>query len=176
MCEKISDLPVAAFVSFVITGDWSSGYNQADIPTNGGIKQFQPDVVGARVEREAPSKESAEDQRYRNELIKGGLEYGATERRKIGLLSCFVPGSWGSGWLYCSGHRAEGDPDVTSLRVRKYGDTPFELLLADYVSSRYGGIHVYWQVWVKDEAHVLDIDTAIWKSIEGWNLANRPAK
>ena len=54
--------------------------------------------------------------------------------------------------------------------------TPFLLLQANYRSSHYGGIHVYWQVWTSDLAHGRDIDQAIWNSLTDWNLLDAPAQ
>jgi hypothetical protein len=29
---------------------------------------------------------------------------------------------------------------------------------------------VDWQAWILDVSHALDIDAAVWKSIENWNI------
>jgi hypothetical protein len=173
-CRQISDLPLAHYLYFVISGNWSQGYRPEDIPIVGGRKDFEPDVVTVRIEREMPSKLSVEEQQRIDQERWEGLQYDSTERREIGGLTCFVPKGWGPVLGFCSGRRTASDPDVTALRYRKDSAIPFVLLLADYRSSRHGGIHVYWKVWTSDVSHVLDIDSAIWKSIEDWNLLNHP--
>jgi hypothetical protein len=174
-CRQISDLPLAPYLYFVIWGNWSAGYKPEDVPIVGGKKEFQTDAVTVRIEREIPSKLSVADQQRFDRVRREGLQHDSTERREIGGLTCFVPEGWGPVWGYCSGSRTKADPDVTELRYRKDSAIPFVLLLADYPSSRHGGIHVYWQVWTSDVSHVLDIDAAIWKSIEEWDLLNKPA-
>jgi len=171
-CRQISDLPLAPYLYFVISGNWSAGYKPEDIPIVGGNKDFEPDVVTVRIEREIRSNLSEEEQQRLDQERWKGLQYDSTERREIGGLTCFVPKGWGPVLGFCSGRRTTSDPDVTALRYRKDSAIPFILLLADYRSSRHGGIHVYWNVWTSDVSHVLDFDAAIWKSIEDWNLLN----
>jgi hypothetical protein len=174
-CRQISDLPPAPYLYFVISGNWSAGYKPEDVPIVGGNKQFQPDIVTVRIEREIPSKLSVEEQQRWDQGRREGLQYHSTERREMGGLTCFVPEGQGPEWGFCYGSRTKADPDVTELRYRKDSGIPFVLLLADYPSSRHGGIHMYSQVWTSDVSHALDIDAAIWKSIEDWNLLNKPA-
>jgi hypothetical protein len=174
-CRKISDLPLAPYLYFVISGNWSADYKPGDIPIVGGKRDFEPDIVTVRIEREVPSKISIQEQQGLDQERWEGLQYDSTEKREMGGLTCFVPNGWGPALGFCSGHRTISDPDVTALRYRKDSATPFVLLLADYRSSRHGGIHVHWQVWTSDVSHVLDIDAAIWNSIEEWNLSNKQA-
>jgi hypothetical protein len=169
-CREISDLPLAPFLYFVISGNWSAGYKPQDIPIIGGNRQFQPDVVTVRIEPESRSKLPVEDQQKVNQLIREAQERDSAGTREIGGLTCFVPKT--SGRTDCFGPRSNGDPDVTKLHYYTYSSTSFVLLQADYSSSRYGRLHVYWQTWTSDVSHALDIDAAIWESIEEWNLLN----
>jgi hypothetical protein len=174
-CRKISDLPPVPYLYFVVWGNWSAGYKPQDVPIVGGNRQFQPDVVTVRIEREIPSKLSLEEQQRFDQGRREGLQHNSTEKREIDGLTCFVPEGQGPEWGFCSGSRAKADPDVTELRYRKYSATPFILVLADYQSFRHGGIHVCWKAWTSDVSHVLDIDATIWQSIEDWNLLNKSA-
>jgi hypothetical protein len=174
-CRKISDLPLAPYLYFVISGNWSADYKPGDIPIVGGKRDFEPDIVTVRIEREVPSKISVQEQQRLDQERWEGLQYDSTERREIGGLTCFVPKGWGPTWGFCFGRRTSLDPELTALRYRRDSAIPFVLMLADYRSSRHRGIHVYWQGWVSDVSRALDIDAAIWKSIEDWNLLSKPA-
>lgn len=173
-CRRISDLPPAPYLYFVISGNWSTGYKPEDVPIVGGDKEFKPDVVTVRIEREVPSKFSEEEQHRVRRLLQEWQKQDAIGTREIGSLTCFVPKT-GLDWTSCSGTRSKTDPDITELRYRKYSATPFILVLADYPSSHHGGIHMYWKAWTSDVSHALDIDAAIWKSIEDWNLLDNTA-
>ena len=172
-CKKISDLPAVAFLTFGITGEWSAGYKPEDIPTVAGNRQFQPDVATVRIEREMPEKRSAEDLQKLDELQRLEQQRNSVGTRDIGGLTCLVPKP-DQDWFICSGSRTASDAEVTRLRYRKYSNTPFILVLAEYSSTRYG-IHVYWKAWILDASHALDVDRAIWNSIEEWNLLNKQA-
>jgi hypothetical protein len=170
-CRQISDLPPAPYLTFVISGNWSAGYKPEDVPIVGGNKQFQPDVVAVRIEPEF-SKFSEEEQQERQQSLRASAQQDSTATREIGGLTCFVP-KLAPEWPSCFGIPTRADAYFTTLRYRTYGATPFILVLADYPSSRYGGIHVFWKAWTSDVSHVPDIDVAIWKSIEDWNLLNK---
>jgi hypothetical protein len=172
VCRNINDLPSAPYVTFVVSGNWSEGYGPKDVPMLGGSKQFQPDVVAVRVEQES-NKLSAEEERQRQLSLKENLQQDSTGLRTVGPLTCLVPKNWGPEWTVCLGSPSEADAYFTVLRYRSYDATPFILVLADYPSSRYGRIRVYWKAWTSDVSHVADIDAAVWKSIEDWSLPNQ---
>lgn len=68
-CRKISDLPPANHVEFVMQGDWSAGYRLQDIPTyKDGTKRFWPDRVWVRIEPEHVSTLSPEEQQKNAEI------------------------------------------------------------------------------------------------------------
>jgi len=169
--NKLSDLPPAPFLTFVISGNCSSGYKPEDVPIVDGHRQFQPDVVGVRVEPEF-STFSVGDEQQRQLSIKEDLQHDSTGVREYSGLTCFVPKNFGPEWGVCKGTPTKADANFTSLRYRTYGTTPFILVLADYPSSRYGRIHIFWQAWTVDLSNVPAIDAAIWESMEEWNLSN----
>src|SRR5882724_1292025 len=171
MCRNISDLPVAPYVYFVIRGNWSAGYKPEDIPIVSGKKVFQPDVATVRIEREMPERRSAEELQKLDESQRKAQQHASAGTREVDGLICLVP-KLGMDWFVCSGSRTASDTEVTRLRYREYDATPFILVLAEYTSPRYG-IHVYWKAWISDISHALDIDRAIWDSIEKWNLFNK---
>jgi hypothetical protein len=166
-CRKLTDLPLVAYLSFAIQGDWSAGYKPKDVLATGGSLQFLPDAVGVRIELEF-SKFSVEEQRQRQELLAGTARRDSIGMQEIGSLTCFVSKNQ-QDWTGCFASPAQST-DFTRIRIRKYRTTPFILVLADYPSLRYGGIHMFWKAWTSDLSHVPDIDAAIWKSIEEWNL------
>lgn len=172
-CKQIGDLPRAAYLTFVIWGDWSAGYKPEDVPTAGGSKQFKPDVVSVRIEQELPSTLSIEEQQKMERLLLELQKRDSIGTLESGGLTCFIPKP-AVEWFHCSGRLTKAYPDVTKIMYRKYSATPFVLVLADYPSSRYGGIHLYWKAWILDVANARNIDLAIWKSIEDWNLVNKP--
>jgi hypothetical protein len=172
-CRAISDLPQVHYLYFVIQGNWSGVYNPNDVPLAGGKKAFLPDAVTVRVEREPPSKLSTEEQRGMDQI--GAKHWNdLPNKREIGGWICgryFMPRDPNTkgGWT-CHGQRAPSDPDTIRVETKSYKSSPFVLLDADYESSHYGGIHVYWMVWTLDVAHARDIDQAIWNSLTEWNL------
>jgi hypothetical protein len=172
-CRKISDLPAAAYLYFVIQGNWSAGYQPGDIPIVGGTKMFLPDIVTVRVERSIPSKFSEEEQQKIKRVLSEARQEISTGTREIGGLTCLVPKP-PMNWFNCNGNRTAADSDITHLRFREYPSTPFVLISADYDSSHDGGIHVSWQAWILDPSHALDVDRAVWNSLADWNLVTEP--
>lgn len=172
-CRQISDLPLAPYLYFVIWGNWSAGYKPEDVPTVYGNKQFRPDVVTVRVDRDNTTK-SVEEQREFDQSVWETFQQNAVETLEIGGMACFVPKL--RNLINCFGHRTKDDRDVTKLRFLRYSAIPsFVLVQAEYASSQYGRIYVYWSTWTSDPPHLSDIDAAIWKSIEDWDLLNKPA-
>jgi hypothetical protein len=170
-CRSLSDLPEIPYLYFVIRGNWSGSYNPKDIPLDGGRKQFLPDVVTVRIERETLGTSSIEDQ-SRIASVKAFYD-NLLSKQEIGGLTCgrnrIASDPNLKGGLFCSGHRTPADPDTIAFKTFSY-DTPFVLIDANYASTRYGGIHVYWSVWTVDVAQGRDIDQAVWKSLTEWNL------
>lgn len=174
-CRQISDLPPADHLEFIVQGDWSAGYDLADVPTvEGGLKEFRPDSVWVRVERQRLSTLSPEDQRKMDQVLRESQQSLYVGTREIGGLTCLISKYQDVGMRpYCSGHRSPGDSDVTKVTLKL--DTPnthFILIQADYSSLRYGGIHVYWQTWTSEASHWREIEAAIFKSLADWNLVN----
>jgi hypothetical protein len=173
-CRKTTDLPSAHFLHFVIVGNWSAGYRPEDIPPEDGHKQFDPDYVNVRIEPaiNPPNTWTPEEEREAEQTLAKSMQDNYTGTTEIGGMTCFVPKP-GVGAFSCSGRRSKSDPDVIKLGFMGHAAPHFVLIQAQYVSSRYGGIQVYWDVWTTDPPiHALDIDAAIWKSIEDWNLGN----
>ena len=169
-CTKLSDLPSAPFLYFVIRGNWSAGYKPEDIPTSNGEKEFRPDVVTVRIEREPPNNLSNEEQEKVQKLLLTNREQDFAGAQNIGDLTCDVRNGYGH---YCFGHRIRGEPDVTRFRYLQYTRIPsFVRIDADYESTHYGKVHVYWWVWTSNVSHALEIDAAIWKTMEEWNILN----
>jgi hypothetical protein len=77
-------------------------------------------------------------------------------------------------WFNCNGNRSATDPNVTKLEYQHYPSTPFVLVLAEYDSSHYGGLHVNWKAWILDPSHALDVDREIWNSLAAWNQLTEP--
>jgi len=177
-CRTSADLPNVPYLYFVIQGDWSGVYNPDDVPLSGGKKRFRPDAVTVRIELEPPSTLSADDQREIDRSVSKVWHEDLRDPHEIGGLTCGKMAdavrSLTLGGMLCSGHRSPSDPDEMRFHTHSYTMTPFLLLQADYGSSHYGGIHVYWQVWTLDLAHGRDIDQAIWKSLTEWNLVSEP--
>lgn len=173
-CRKISDLPPAHHLYFVISGHWSAGYKPEDIPIVGGSSEFQPDVVTVRIEPQIPSTLSVEDQRTIDQITADSSRQNYIGTREVGGITCLVPKP-AITFFSCSSNRPGAGADIVRLRYRDYANTPFVLLQAGYTSPRYGGIQVYWTVWTLDVSHAPEIDAAIWKSIEAWNLLDKAA-
>jgi hypothetical protein len=175
-CRNISDLPNIHYLAFVIVGEWSAGYKTEDIQTVNGVKQFQPDVVGVRIEREAPNGRSIEEERKWENDRANVWRSQSTGVRQFGDLSCFVP-TPAAIYFNCTGRRSKTDPDVVALRFRAdIPGTRFKLVQANYPSFRYAGIRVYWQAWILDPSRALDVDAAVWNAIEEWNLLDTPSR
>jgi hypothetical protein len=172
-CRKISDLPPADFLYFVIQGNWSEGYRPEDIPIVGGTKMFLQDVATVRIERTTPSKFSEEEQQEIKRILREAQQENTIGTREIGGLTCRIPKP-PMNWFHCNGNRTAADPDGTKLEYRTYPSTPFVLVIADYDSSQYGGIHVYWKAWILDASRALDVDRAVWNSLADWNLVTEP--
>jgi len=175
-CHAISDLPQVNHLYFVIQGNWTGSYNPNDIPSAGGKKEFLPDAVTVRIEPLPPNKFSIEEQREVDQRVAKHWN-DLANKHEIGGLICgrdYIPPdpSRKGGWT-CHGQRTPSDPDIIKLDTKSYR-SPFVLIDADYESSHYGGIHVYWMVWTSDVVHARDIDQAIWKSLAEWNLVNEP--
>jgi hypothetical protein len=160
-CKKASDLPGADFLNFIIQENWSSGYRPEDIPIVGGAKMFLPDVATVRVERSIPSKFSEEEQQKIKRVLNEARQEISIGTREIGGLTCLVPKP-PMDWFNCNGNRTAAESDITHLRFREYPSTPFVLILADYDSSHYGGIHVSWKAWILDPSHALAVDRTVW--------------
>jgi hypothetical protein len=174
-CRTIRDLPEVHYIYFVIRGDWSGSYDPQDVPVEGGRKEFLPDAVTVRIEREPPDPWTPED-RHKVEQILGKFWDELLEKREVGGLMCgrvAIPNQpRPQGGLFCSGHRTPSDPDTIILDTKTYS-SPFVLIDAGYPSKHYGGIHVYWNVWTLDVARARDIDQAVWKSLKSWNLLEK---
>jgi hypothetical protein len=175
-CKKISDLPPAHFVQFLLQGNWSAGYRPQDIPTfRDGTKRFWPDRVFVRIEPEHVNTLSPEEQR-KGAQLGWDMRHDPTEKKfEVNGLRCSVPKWMTSGAYFCRAPGGAADPDadpeVLTLKYFPNSATPFILVQANYRSPRYGKTHLYWQVWTSDIAHALEIDSAIWKSLSEWNLA-----
>lgn len=168
-CRKLSDLTAVPFLYFVISGKWSQGYKPEDVLTVNGTPQFQPDVVTVRIEPSTQKIQSAKDKETLHEEQRKWNEEFTSGTREFGGVTCYTPKP-PNPFSDCSGKREPSDPDIVDLRYRDYAATPFVLVQAQYTTTRYGGIDVYWQAWILDVSHALDIDATIWKSIENWNL------
>src|SRR5580658_329502 len=166
-CKTVSDLPPAQYVTFAISGDWSAGYKPQDIPTVGKGKQFTPDVVAVRIQPEFDNSTPEEKDR-RHQMIMGAVQQDSTGTLQLGRLTCFLS-KWTSMDTMCLG-AGISESDFMRVRYGRYAATPFVLVIADYPSIRYGGIHVFWRAWTLDPSNIPIIDEAIWKSIDEWNL------
>ena len=163
-CRKISDLPPANYLGFVFVGNWSAVYKREDVPPD-----LRPDRVVVRIDREFPSPLSAEDQRKIEQI---GQEYHLRDlqggAREIAGLTCIVPKIPYYAWFSCSGPRS-GDSKLVKLRFTQE-NAHFVLILADYASSRYGGVHVFWKALTSDISHWRNIDDEMWRLLTDWNL------
>jgi hypothetical protein len=162
-------LTAVPFLYFAISGNWSQGYKPTDVLSVNGVPQFQPDVVTVRIEPSTKKIQSAKDKETLQEELRKWEKEFTSGTREFGGLTCHTPKP-PLPFSYCSGKREPSDPDIVDLQYRDYAATPFVLVQAQYTSTRYGGIDVYWQAWILDVSHALEIDAAIWKSIENWNL------
>jgi hypothetical protein len=178
-CKKISDLPPAHFVQFLLQGNWSAGYRPEDIPTfRDGTKRFWPDRVFVRIEPEHVNTLSPEEQR-KGAQLGWDMRHDPTEKKfEIDGLRCSVPKWMTSGAYFCRAPGAAADPDadpeVLTLKYFPNSAAPFILIQANYRSPRYGKTHLYWQVWTSNISHALEIDGAIWKTLSEWNLLPTP--
>jgi hypothetical protein len=162
-CTKLGDLPTAAYLYFNVQGNWSSGYDQRNVPTVDGSSHappVQPDMVVVRIERiHTQSKRPAGE----NEAIQGierNVEQDESSRaRQIAGLMC-ADWCWGS-----------NGPDKVSLRYWQRS-TSFVEIHAYYESTRYGGLTVWWKSFTSDISHWRDIDDEVWKLIAEWKLSD----
>jgi hypothetical protein len=72
-CTQFSDLPTAPYLYFVIRGNWSAGYKPGDIPIVSGNRQFQPDIITVRIQREIINPLSAKINRKLKNCYWNGL-------------------------------------------------------------------------------------------------------
>jgi hypothetical protein len=174
-CTKISDLPPAHFVEFMIQGNWSADYDLKDIPAiKGGPKQLRPDRVWVRIEAESWRDEhfpAEEQQKIDQEIDQHTWRFTNNEGSPtfgVGALTCTRS--------YCYGSGNKTEPDVPRFTYHEYAHASFVLVQGDYPSSMYGRIHVYWQAWTSDISHGMDIDETIRKTLAEWNvlLVTRP--
>jgi hypothetical protein len=173
-CKKITDLPSVSFLTFKITGNWSGAETPQTLPTLGDNKNVQADVVGVRLERETPNSLSADEQEKLRQMGAAMLRETSSGVTEIGDLTCLVPKPAFT-FFSCYRNRFKADSKGTRFRYRDYSGNPFILIQADYLSPRYGHIHVYWSAWTLNISNALEIDDAIWKSIEEWNLLDKSA-
>lgn len=179
-CHTISNLPRVHYLYFVIQGNWSGNYSATDIPLQGNKKRFLPDAVTVRVEREAHRPPLTDEEQRQFEQINKKIRGRFTSEQEIGGLTCgsvspMKPASE-QGGLTCWGHRSPSERDEIHFRTFAYENmTPFVWINANYVSSHFGGIRVYWQVWTLDVARAREIDQAIWKTLIDWNLVSESA-
>lgn len=172
-CRNISDLPRARFLHFVIQGNWSAGFRPEDIPLEDGHRKFDPDYVTVRIEPATPITASAEDTKKSLDEMEKWHRDHSSGTLDIGGLTCFIP-KGGYDFFDCAGSRSKSDPDVIKLRYKAYSAPNFVLVQAQYVSSHYGGLRVFWQAWTADPpVHARDIDAAVWQAIEDWNVLSR---
>jgi hypothetical protein len=179
-CRTIKDLPKVPYLYFVIQGNWSGNYDPKDVPLENGRNKFLPDAVTVRVESEPPSPPLPIEEQRKFEQIGEKIRNHFQSNHEVGGLTCgsAFPGKPPSeqGGLTCWGHRSPSEPDEMNFRTFGYkNQTPFIWINANYISSHYGGIRVYWQVWTLDVAHARDIDQAVWQSLSDWNLVSDPA-
>ena len=165
-CRKLEDVPLANFLYFVIRGNWSAGYKPGDIPVVSGKRQFQPDIITVRIQREIVNPLPVEEQQKVKNLLQKWAQENSAGSREVGGLTCSIPNYAGSP-PHCSSDRSNSE---LHFSYSSYSATPFVFVNADYPSSRYGRIQVYWQGWISDISHALDIDAAIWKFIADWDL------
>ena len=168
-CRTIRDLPTSHYLYFVIRGSWSAGYKPEDIPVVGGSKQFQPDAVTVRIEKEVPSRLSAEERRKVEQIQRKWQQDYSKGTQEIDGLTCLIP-VVGVEWTNCFSSRKNSGSGVARLRYRRGYGTSFVLIQADYAAPRYGGVHVYWQTWTSDITHAMSIDNEIWESLGAWNI------
>lgn len=168
-CHKIADLPFVPYLYFVIKGRWSEGRLVEDAPNIDVQRGDALDLVTVRLEQEPGGAISTKETEKKNLQLREWQRRDSSGTRDIGGLSCFIPKA-AFGWTDCSGRRSADSGDSTVLTYKQYGTTPYILVLADYTSPQYGGIHVYWKVVTASDLYLLDIDRAVWSSIKSWNL------
>jgi hypothetical protein len=166
-CKDVRDLPPAGFLFFAFSGHWSSGYKAEDVPSIGG-ESVHPDLVTVRIQPEVPSTFSAEEQQKIAQILREQQRNFSEGPREIGGLTCFVPKMRSFPYIACSGSRP-GDSDVVKLRFKQVSAS-FVLLQANYASSRYGGIHVYWQTTTSEVSHWREVEEEIWRLLTDWNV------
>jgi len=176
-CRTISDIPLAQFFSFVIWGEWSAGYKRENVRWSDGMppKDVRPDLVSVRIEPQSafPVSNAAvtPEQRQKAEQTLKEAQASLYEgTREVGGLSCLVP-KGGVTMFHCSETTTQNG-DGVKLDYRQL-NASFVVIQADYTSSRYGGIHVYWKTVTSDVSHWRDIDEEVWKLISEWNLLNK---
>jgi hypothetical protein len=82
-CKTVSDLPLAKYLTFAISGKWSSGYKPEDVPTVSKEKQFTPDVVAVRIQPEFDSA-AVEEKGHDQQMIKGAVQQDSTGTLQLG--------------------------------------------------------------------------------------------
>jgi hypothetical protein len=177
-CRSPSDLPKTLGLFFYIWGNWSMGYKPEDIPNDGDRKQFAPDRVWVHIGSELPRVPSDADRRAFDEMDRKSQDE-LLDKQTIGGLTCGrhpprspLTDKYKYGGLSCWGPRASSDPEQMSLGTHQY-DWPFIQIWADDYSTRYGGVHIVWTVWTQDLSHAREIDAAVWKAIDEWNLVSK---
>jgi len=166
-CRKISDLPSSYYLGFVFAGSWSGGYRREDVPLVSD--HSQPDQVGVMITRESPFTRSAKEQREVEQMLqKERLRDLHGVAREIAGLTCIVPQVPYYGWVFCSG-TPSGDPRPVTLQFLQT-NAQFVLIMVDYDSSRYGGVHVFCKALTSDISHWRNIDDEMWRLLADWKV------
>ncbi len=166
-CRKISDLPSSDYLAFGFAGSWSAGHKREVVPPT--PDHLQPDRVAVMITRSFPSALSAEEQRELERIVeRERLRDLQGDAREIAGLTCVVPKIPYYPWFFCSGPRSADSKPVKLRFMQK--SAQFVLILADYDSSRYGGVHVFLKALTSDISHWRSIDDGMWRLLSDWNV------
>ena len=164
-CRSLSDLKPVPFLTFGFQGDWSTKHPPSDLPKyHTRMRDVRADWVSIRIEQSPPplhptGEVNAEREPYEDVV------------KEIAGLSCAGSETVGGNYpFHCIGSENRGTPEV----VLRYGGWTASTVVIDasYVSSRYGGVRIYWRVYTSSPANWREIDHQIWHLLSEWDLAD----
>jgi hypothetical protein len=168
-CRQFIHLPSVPFLEFVIWGSWSGTYRPEDVPGVDGMdaKHVRPDLLWVRIEPLRRTDLSPEAVTRRLEERGREADLRGEKKREVGGLTCrgFGPNMP----PYLCLEKSDSASDLVKLQYRQ-ANQAFVQIFADYTTSQFGGIHIYWKVVTSDVARWKDIDREIRGRLAEWNL------
>ncbi|MEC7119532.1 MAG: hypothetical protein VXW65_06490 [Pseudomonadota bacterium] len=96
--------------------------------------------------------------------------YDEAFSRQYGL-DCYTYSNQGSSAIRRTCYGQSSNPDVTGMRIAFMGGPDADWLYAESFEPIYGGLIVRWRIDRRNFAQWQDVDAAIWRLLDAWNIA-----